>query len=605
MIIHLNIKDRDSSLIDSYISNVLKSLYGSVDIELKAQIDKTVTQYHELLTKITVDMFDQSDMIRSVRLGGVAFVYKKARHVFSEIEAFYSVNHKEKKYVDIPSLGECHPFFNANVYGQLKNEEIGYQQMKLFLMNKLIERLNAVVDGAEHKQKILEALFWESEHNGVANPIIFTLDEMKLAHEKFVFEILKSSLLDEKVFDLACHGVSSSFVKNTNDENPFEILKNYQTLISKYDLINTDGSGNRFVPALQGWVHDNPNKLIFLRDFSKNKFDCLDQNFFALDEIVLKSRYNSSKLDNLQPKQVFSDSGIWRKLLNSCPIHLSKTLKALSVENKAPQSCLNGNLHSNAFLLQFSLKQKLDRFDTVQLKYIMEKPKFAPFMLNIVCMLHPTEYEKANRFFGVLMNTMWVEDGPQYTAIKSATDLFDRSSFSNVLDYLSDKKHINFAQRYTVKSLLGYSQEWHNSTEQRKKRVVEFEFPEINYDVLYVRFEAISNSEELRVEIDTMHHCISSYSDLMADQKYIAFRFIDTKTNIRGTVGIRISSWVDAVNIQNSYHIYKFDQISGPSNVQLPSYARIACESLIARLMNEQPLVDELIQKHASSILSA
>lgn len=605
MIIHLNIKDRDSSLIDTYISSVLKSLYGSVDSELLAQIRQTVTQYHESLTKITVDTFDQSDMIRSVRLGNVAFVYKKVRSNFSEIQAYYSVDYSEKTHIDLCLLGSSNPFFNANVYGQLKDEQVGYQQMKLFLLNKLNERLNAVVDGAEHKKKIIEALFWDDEFNGNPNPIIFTLDEMKLAHEKFVFEILKSSLLDEEIFELACHGVSSSFEKNTNDINPFEVLQNYQTLISKYELINTDGAETRFIPALKAWAKDNPNKLIFLRDFSKNNFDCLDQNFFVLDEIVLKERYNSSKLDNLLPKQVFSDGGIWRAFLKSDPIHLSKTLRVLNAGSKVLQSGLNEHLHFNAFLLQFSLKQRLDCFDTVQLSYLMDKPKFAPFMLNIVTSLHPTEYEKANRIFGVVMNTMWVENGHYYAATKSIEDKFDRSSFSNALDYLSDKKHINFAQRYTVKSLLAYSEEWHNSTEQRKKRVFEFVFPEINYDVLHVRFEAIRNSEELRDEIDTMHHCVSSYSDLMADHKYIAFRFIDSKNNIRGTVGIRIASWVNQDDIQKSYHVYKFDQISGPNNVQLPSYARIACESLIARLMNDQPLADALIMKHTSESISA
>lgn len=601
MIIHLNIKDCDSSLIQSYISNVLKSLYGSVDIELQTQIGQTVTQYHDSLTKITVDMFDQSDMIRSVRLGSVAFVYKKARHVFSEIEAFYSVSHKEKKYVDIHTLGDCHPFFNADVYGQLKNEEIGYQQMKLFLLNKLNERLNAVVDGAEHKSKILEALFWKNEFNGIANPIIFTLDEMKLAHEKFIFEILKSSLLEENIFELACHGVTSDFVKNTNDENPCDVLKNYQTIISKYELTNTDGSNSRFIPALQSWANDNPNKLIFLRDYSKNNFDCLDQNFFALDEIVLKSRYSKTSLDNLQTKQVFSDSGIWRKLLKSCPIHLSKTLKSLNVDNKKSQERLNENLHSDAFLLQFSLKQTLDRFDTAQLKYLIEKPKFSAFMSNIVCVLHPTEYEKANRFFGIVMNTMWVEDGFHYTKIKSIREQFDRSSFSNALDYLNDMKALNFSQRYTVKSLLRNSKQWHNSIEQHKKRVVEFSIPEINYDILHIRFEAICNREQLISEIETMHHCISSYSELMAEHKYIAFRFFDTKSNIRGTVGIRMSGWINGDNIQKSYHYYRFDQISGQNNVQLPSYTRIACESLLGRLMKEQPLVDTLIKEHTLS----
>ena len=604
MIIHLNIKDSDSSLIDSYISNVLNSLYGSVDAELKEQVSNTVTQYHESLSKITVEVFDQSEMIRSVRFGTVAFVYKKTRHLYSEIEAFFTVNHKEKKYVNLNSLDECHPFFNANVYGQLKEENKGYWQMKLYLLNKLNERLNPVVDSAEHKGKILEALFWSSEYNGVTNPIVFTLNEMKLAHEKFVFEILKSSLLDEKVFELACHGVTSSSEKNTDDENPLEILKNYQTLINKYELTNSNRSENLFIPALQAWANDNPNKLIFLRDFSRFNFDCLDQNFFSLDEIVLKNRHNSLKLDNLLPKQVFSDSGIWRLFLKSCPIFLSKTLKALNVSDKSTQTSLNENLHSKAFLLQFTLKQKLDSFDTAQLAYLWDKPKFAPFMSKIIEMLHPTEYEKANRFFGVVMNTMWVEDEPQYTAIKSIREKFERSSFSNTLDYLSDLKHINFSQRYTVKSLLRYSKEWHNSTEQQKKRVVEFELPEINYDIFNIRFEAINDSEQLRAEIETMRHCISSYSDLIANNKYIAFRFIDNKTNIRGTVGIRMSGWIDGDNIQDSYHIYKFDQISGQNNVQLPSYARIACESLIARLMKEQPLVDLLIKNHTSSILS-
>lgn len=601
MIIHLNIKSHDDNHVEKYISDVLKSLCGKVDHDLLMKLQETVIQYKESLTKITVETFDQSNMIRSVRFGSIAFAYKKTRTKFSELQAYFSLNHDAKTYSDLDCLGDKHPFFNANFYGSLKNEESGYLQAKLFLLVKLNERLNATVDNCEHKVEILKALFLSNDFNGQTNPIIFTIDEIKLAHEKYVFEILRSTILDEHVFELACHGVSKSCEYNTGDVNPFEIVQNYTKITRKYELINTDGENNRFIPALDGWAKDNPNKLIFLRDFSSNNYDCLDQNYFSLEEVVLKCRYNVNKLKNLLPKQVFSDSGIWRNFLKSEPVNLSKTLKVLHSGGFGEQYGFNENLHINAFLLQFSLKQNLNLFDAVQLKYLLSKAKCRPLMLYIVNRLHPTEYAKANRLFGVMMNMMWNERGHPCNHAKSLEEQFDRSEFPNVLDYVSDMQYISFDQRYTEKSLLRYAEEWHNSTEQRKKRVIEFEYPAISYDVLHVRFEAIRNSEELRAEIETMHHCISSYSNLMAEHKYIAFRFIDHKNNIRGTVGIRFSGYIKDDNIQNSFHMYKFDQISGQNNIQLPSYARIACESLIAKLMNEQPLVHLLIEKHAET----
>lgn len=602
MILHLNIKSHDKDLVKNYIGDVLKSLYGMVDLELFDQLQETVIQYNESLTKITISTFDQSDMIRSVRLGNIAFAFKKTRTKFSELQAYDRLNHDGHTYTDLGSLGVSHSFFNANIYGPLKDEESGYLQVKMFLLNNLNERLNAKIQSCEYKLKILKALFLDDEFEGQANPIVFTLAEIKLAQEKFVFEILKSTILDENVFELACHGVSSSFVKNTDDVNPFEVILNYIKITQKYELINTNDKSHRYISALNDWVKDNKNKFIFLRDFSKNNFDCLDQNYFALEDIVLKCSYNPKNLNNLLQKQIFSDSGIWRTFLKSDPVHISKTLKFLASNEFDEQSYFNENLHFKAFLFQFLLKKTLPRFDVVQLNYLISKAKFKPFMLYIVTHLNPTEYAKANHLFGVMMNMMWIVRGYHYTKAKSLEERFDRSEFTNVLDYVSDMNHINFNQRFTEKSLLRYTEEWHNSTEQRKKRVFEFEYPAINYDVLFVRFEAIRNSAELRNEIDTMHHCISSYSDLMAKQKYIAFRFIDTQNDTRGTVGVHFSSYINANDIHDSYHLYKFDQINGPSNTQLPSYARNACESLIARLMNDQPLAHLIIEKHTAKL---